>query len=348
MNAPSNSLPAQVARPITAITVDRRMARAVVATLVIGGYVALGFAFRLGAEAYLLLGIPITIGFQVLVVRRPLRSLWLRQAPPMTFTPRSMVAIVVLAIAPAIVALGGLRDGDPALVGYGLAAMVGAVGAVYALRAMDRDAVRSTIRTTLITGAVLVGIMVAYRLATGGFNGYLVAAVTTAVISLATYLPVVFVMEEVLFRGLLDPYLHGSRPEPIVRRPSTVPRSGDSGTSRWHSRARSPDDPYPCHRPHHHGLLLGDRLAADRQPRRAGRFARRDRRAAQCRRGLLTCLSLGPIRNPVPTGHSWHARSTQPTRDPSSTRWPPSERLDGRGVLPPIPRARRTAPRSRG
>jgi membrane protease YdiL (CAAX protease family) len=214
MNAPSNSLPAQVARPITAITVDRRMARAVVATLVIGGYVALGFAFRLGAEAYLLLGIPITIGFQVLVVRRPLRSLWLRQAPPMTFTPRSMVAIVVLAIAPAIVALGGLRDGDPALVGYGLAAIVGAVGAVYALRAMDRDAVRSTIRTTLITGAVLVGIMVAYRLATGGFNGYLVAAVTTAVISLATYLPVVFVMEEVLFRGLLDPYLHGSKPEP--------------------------------------------------------------------------------------------------------------------------------------
>jgi membrane protease YdiL (CAAX protease family) len=214
MNAPSNSLPAQVARPITAITVDRRMARAVVATLVIGGYVALGFAFRLGAEAYLLLGIPITIGFQVLVVRRPLRSLWLRQAPPLTVTPRSIVAIVVLAVAPAIVAVGGIRDGDPALVGWGLAAMVGAVGAVYAMRALDRDAVHSTIRTTLITGAVLVGIMVAYRLASGGFNGNLAAAITTLVISLATYLPVVFVMEEVLFRGLIDTYLHGSTSGP--------------------------------------------------------------------------------------------------------------------------------------
>jgi membrane protease YdiL (CAAX protease family) len=186
----------------------------VVATLVIGGYMALGFAFRLGAEAYLLLGIPITIGFQILVVRRPLRSLWLRQAPPMTFTPRSMVAIVALAIAPAIVALGGVRDGDLALVGWGLAAMVGAVGAVYALRVMDRDAVRSTVGTTLITGAVLVDIMVAYRLATGGFNGNLAAALTTTVISLLTYLPVVFVMEEVLFRGLIDTYLHGSTPGP--------------------------------------------------------------------------------------------------------------------------------------
>jgi membrane protease YdiL (CAAX protease family) len=214
MNAPSDSLQARVSRPVPAIAFDGRVARATVATAVIGGYIALGFAFRLGAEAYLLLGIPITIGFQILVVRRPLRSLWLRQAPPITFTSRSMMAIVVLAIAPAMVAAGGIRDGDLALVGYGLAAMVGAIGAAYALRAMDRDAVRSTIRTTLITGAVLVGIMVAYRLATGGLNGNVAAAVTTAVVSLATYLPVVFVMEEVLFRGLLDPYLRGSTPGP--------------------------------------------------------------------------------------------------------------------------------------
>jgi membrane protease YdiL (CAAX protease family) len=212
MSAHPDSLPAKAGGPILVMALDPRVVRAVVATLVIGGYMALGFAFRLGAEAYLLLGIPITIGFQILVVRRPLRSLWLRQAPPMTFTPRSMVAIVVLAIAPAVVAAGGVRDGDLAMVGWGLAAMVGAVGAVYALRAMDRKAVRSTIRT--ITGAVLVGIMVAYRLGTGGFNGNLAAAVTTAVISLLTYLPVVFVMEEVLFRGLIEPYLHGSMPGP--------------------------------------------------------------------------------------------------------------------------------------
>jgi membrane protease YdiL (CAAX protease family) len=214
MTAHPNSLPAKAGGSILVMAMDRRIARAVVATLVIGGYMALGFAFRLGAEAYLLLGIPITIGFQILVVRRPLRALWLRQAPPLTFTPRSVVAIVGMAIAPAVVAASGVRDGDPALVGWGLAGMGGAVGAVYALRAMDRDGVRSTIRTTLITGVVLVGIMVAYRLATGGFNGNLAAAVTTAVISLATYLPVVFVVEEVLFRGLIDPYLHGSTPGP--------------------------------------------------------------------------------------------------------------------------------------
>ena len=175
---------------------------------------ALGFAFRLSAEGYLLVGIPITVAFQVLVVRRPLRALWLRGTPPMAFTPRSIVAVVVVAIAPAAIVIRGVRDGDPVLAAYGLAAIVGAVGAVYAMRAMDRDAVRSTIRTTLITGAILVGIMVAFRLVSGGFDGNLATAVATAVISVATYVPVVFVMEEVLFRGLLDTYLHGSTPGP--------------------------------------------------------------------------------------------------------------------------------------
>jgi membrane protease YdiL (CAAX protease family) len=175
---------------------------------------AIGFVFRLSAEGYLLVGIPITIAFQVLVVRRPLRALWLRDAPPMAFTPRSIVAIVVVAIAPTAVAIGGVRAGNAVLVAYGLAAMFGAVGAVYALRAMDRAAVRSTIRATLITSAILVSIMVTYRIASGGFNGNLATAVVTAMISVATYLPVVFVLEEVLFRGLLDPYLHGSTPGP--------------------------------------------------------------------------------------------------------------------------------------
>ena len=214
MNAQAKDLANPARRPASAVALDGRLLRAAVATLVVGGYIGAGFAFQLGAEAYLLLGIPITIAFQLLVVRRPLRSLWLRQAPPMRFSPRSIVAVIVLAIAPAIVAMRGVRDGDPALVGWGVASMLGAVGAVYALRAMDRDAVRSATRTTLITGAILVAIMVGYRLASGGFHGDVGAALAATVISVATYVPVVFVMEEVLFRGLIDTYVHGSTPGP--------------------------------------------------------------------------------------------------------------------------------------
>ena len=214
MNAQAEDIVRPAGQSASGVALDGRLIRAAVATLIVSGYIALALAFRLSAEAYLLVGIPITVAFQLLVVRRPLRSLWLRQAPPMRFTPRSIAAVVVLAISPAFVAARGVRDGDLALVGWGIAAMVGALGAVYALRAFDRDAARSTIRTTLITGAVLVAIMVAYRLASGGFSGNVAGAVMATAISVATYVPVVFVMEEVLFRGLIDTYLHGSTPGP--------------------------------------------------------------------------------------------------------------------------------------
>jgi hypothetical protein len=50
----------------------------------------------------------------------------------------------------------------------------------------------------------------------------------------ATYLPVVFVMEEVLFRGLIDTYLHGSTPGPDRASALYGPRFGDSGIFQWH------------------------------------------------------------------------------------------------------------------
>jgi membrane protease YdiL (CAAX protease family) len=184
----------------------------VVATLVVGGYMVLGFAFGLSANAYLFIGIPITIGFHSLVARRPLRALWLRDAPAMSLTLRSVSAVIIVAIAPAIIAIGGIRDGDPVLALYGLAGIVGALGAVYAIRAMNRDAAQATMQASLINGAILVAVMIVFRLVSGGFHGNPGGAIATAFISVATYLPVVFVMEEVLFRGLLDPYLHGSTP----------------------------------------------------------------------------------------------------------------------------------------
>lgn len=214
MSAQSNGLRVMVDRRLMSVAADGRVRRSIVATLVIAAWMAIGSAFALSADAYLLLGVPITIGFQVLVVRRPLRTLWVRAAPPLALTPRWVVLVSVVAIAPAGIMARAIRDGDLVLVGYGLAGVFGAVGAVYSIRAMDRAAVRSTIRATLVTSAVLVSIMVAYRIASGGFNGSLPEALAAAVVSVATYLPVVYVMEEVFFRGLVDTYLRGDADGP--------------------------------------------------------------------------------------------------------------------------------------
>jgi membrane protease YdiL (CAAX protease family) len=209
---PTDGVIALMEPSMPAAAVDRRLARAFVATLVVGGWMAIGLAFQLGADGYLLLGIPITIAFQALVVRRPLRAMWVRDAPPLRFGRRAMAAVAAVATAPAVVAVRGIPAGDFVLAAYGFAAMVGAIGAVYALRAMTRDAARPAARASLVNSAILVGVMIVFRFATGGFHGNAGGAVVSAVISVLTYLPVVFVMEEVFFRGLLDPYLHGSTP----------------------------------------------------------------------------------------------------------------------------------------
>lgn len=213
MSARSNGMRAHVGS-VEFAAAESALMRAVVGALVIGAWMGLGFGLGLSADAYLLLGIPITIGFQVLVVRRPLRALWVRAAPAFTFSPASAVLVLLVAVAPAAVAAGGIRDGNAVLACYGLAGIVGAVGAVYALRAMDQDAVRSTVRAALVTSAILVTVMVAYRIATGGFSASLPAAVAATVVSVATYLPLVFVIEEVFFRGLLDTWLHKDTPGP--------------------------------------------------------------------------------------------------------------------------------------
>jgi len=62
---------------------SRRLAEGVA---FVTAWVAIGFIFRLGdtfnrQSLYLVIGIPLTIVFQLFVRRRPLRELWVRNGP---------------------------------------------------------------------------------------------------------------------------------------------------------------------------------------------------------------------------------------------------------------------------
>jgi hypothetical protein len=61
------------------IPVRSRPRRLVEGFAFIAAWVGLGYLFPGSAEAYLLMGIPLTTVFQVLVRRRPLRELWVRE-----------------------------------------------------------------------------------------------------------------------------------------------------------------------------------------------------------------------------------------------------------------------------
>lgn len=57
----------------------------------VAAWVALGYLLPGSDEAYLLMGVPLTARFQLVVRRRPLRELWVRDATATTMDRRSLL-----------------------------------------------------------------------------------------------------------------------------------------------------------------------------------------------------------------------------------------------------------------
>lgn len=187
-----------------------RLLRYGLATSTVALYVGLGFLLRPDANTYLLLGMPITLLFQRLVARRPLLELWLRDGQALRVDRWTAVWLVLFLVGPVQALAEGVRSGNPPVAGYGLAALLGAVGAALAFRALGPSTLRGL--GLLIVLMVPLGLLrVLLQLAFAGAGGHdlaLLGRLGTEVQSLLFYVPAVFVVEEVFFRGALDSYLH--------------------------------------------------------------------------------------------------------------------------------------------
>lgn len=182
--------------------------------LVVAGYIGLGFWLRPDTNAYLLLGMPITVAFQVLVARRPLRELWLSRGQALRLDRWTWVVFALLLIGPVQTLVAGVQSGDWAVGVYGAVAMVGAFGAAAALRVLDRTWRRQLFMLVLFAVPIAVGRLLLQELLAGGGLDILFQQLSRRLLvevqSLLFYVPAVFVVEEVFFRGALDSYLHRS------------------------------------------------------------------------------------------------------------------------------------------
>ena len=195
------------------VTADARRRRFATMAAVVGVWMAIGLALNLGAVAYLLAGIPLTIAFQLVVARRPIRSLWLVDGRSFHLDRFGVVIAIGLAILPLYVAALGLVGGRILDVGYGLAGALGAVPAAFALRAIDATTRHALVRSILTAGFVASALFLLDRLVSPGpAMSDPVGAFGAFAISLMLYIPMVFVIEEVFFRGTLDTYARGERP----------------------------------------------------------------------------------------------------------------------------------------
>jgi membrane protease YdiL (CAAX protease family) len=180
------------------------------AFLFVAGWVALGLLLRLDWKAYLVVGIPWTLAFQLLVRRRPMRALWVREAPPMRFDRLTMLLTAAFAVVPASFLLQLTLDGQWSSMPFALAALGGALAAAYALRQFRATTVRALLLCLATAGLLgtLVFLGVALALAQQHMRTPHRPSLRAFFDHLLILFPVSFIVEEVSFRGAIDAHVH--------------------------------------------------------------------------------------------------------------------------------------------
>ncbi|MGH8929287.1 MAG: CPBP family glutamic-type intramembrane protease [Egibacteraceae bacterium] len=178
-------------------------------TVFVAVWMALGFALG-DLYLYLLVGVPLTVVFQLVVRRRLLRELWVRDGQAFHLDRKGKVIAGALMILPVITLV--LTAGQWLLSVWLMACVVGAVPAAYAICHLRSDSVRITVRWTAIATvagvAAMVASLVPLLIASPEplrSSSMLVTGLHTAIL----LIPALFVLEEVTFRGALDSHVHG-------------------------------------------------------------------------------------------------------------------------------------------
>lgn len=183
----------------------RRLTEAVAFVAV---WVAIGYLFRLSANSYLLLGVPLTAAFQVWVRRRPLRELFVRDTSRFVLSRRGVAMAIVLAVVPAYCAVQAAAIGDWTLLGWNMAAAAGAVPAAFSLRAGTVLGALRSAALPIAIGATGFAIVFGIAHVVTGTPLPAMAALGALVKYTALYFPATFLLEEVAFRGALDAHVH--------------------------------------------------------------------------------------------------------------------------------------------
>jgi len=168
-------------------------------------WMACGWIFRLSNQAYLTLGIPWLVFFQLMVARRPLPQLWVRDSGTFRLDRAGTAWASILMLLPVVVIVRQHSSWEPML--PVIWAVVGAVPAAFALRRQRGKRLLQALPA--VAAAILIGL--------GAFVIFAVHDGSAPVFSLNKFplfgfnsmlmFPVGFVIEEVVFRGAMDTHV---------------------------------------------------------------------------------------------------------------------------------------------
>jgi len=193
-----------------------QLRRVLEGTLFVAIWMVIGYALSLDPTTYLLVGIPVTIVFQMFIAKQPLRALWVRVAPPLKFSAlkREALAIaIIFAILNLLFLITFIFAGNWEASVYELVAVLASIPLAYSLSYLSRATLKPLVMCLATSGTIALGtFVVEYWL-----NVYFYHSQTpvtagsfllVGVVSFIEYLPAVFLLEEVWFRGAFDSHVY--------------------------------------------------------------------------------------------------------------------------------------------
>jgi membrane protease YdiL (CAAX protease family) len=173
-------------------------------------YIGLGFLFKLDPNEYLLLGVPLGLAFQLFVRKKSIQSAWVRTDEKFNFNKNALLYSALLSIYPLYRMFKIISKDELNLTSllYNLCIIVGAFGCGYAISKMTKKTAKDTLLCWLTAG--LIGSFMFFGVAVFKSiqnSSQIHLNFENFAISILMYTPVLFVIEEVIFRGILDEHI---------------------------------------------------------------------------------------------------------------------------------------------
>ena len=182
----------------------------------VGVWIAAGEFLDMSANTYLLFGIPLTAGFQLLVRKEPIKDLWVRGGPRLSLRTVSLKLAIPLAIVPFGYLVVSVVKEQGIVSIYALAAIVGSGAAAYTLGQFRRETWRYLGLCLATAGLLGVLLFTGFSVIAAWYDASAVhpageslgSPALVGIRSLLLYIPALFMMEEVAFRGAIDSHVH--------------------------------------------------------------------------------------------------------------------------------------------
>ncbi|HTY87950.1 MAG TPA: CPBP family intramembrane glutamic endopeptidase [Candidatus Acidoferrum sp.] len=175
----------------------------------------IGWVFHLDADSYLVAGVPLVVIFQLFVRKKPLVTLWMREATRFRLNTVGIILAVGFAIMPALELTQTVRSADrlahvPEILWFGCC-ITGALGAAFGFCHFTKRTWKELGFCLLTAGVIGCGTMSLHALAAWALQHHAPVlnwhTAMRGVGSFMLYVPVCFVLEEVAFRGAIDSHI---------------------------------------------------------------------------------------------------------------------------------------------